>query len=179
MAKKVKKPKKIKLPPIPRINRKLFKLWSEKIRERANGRCEYCGTKVGDIGKSGKPVNKLDSHHLVSRIKKNSFLKWDVNNGICLCPSCHKFGEDSFHKSPVTTIYWFTKQHQDRLDYIMANFDVKVDLTSREILALIEKCLIENQPINIELLKSLSTTTTTTTEQDLFSAFREIAQPSE
>jgi hypothetical protein len=171
--------KKKKLPSIPKINRKLFRIWSEKIHERADSKCEYCGLKVGENGKNGKPINKLDSHHLISRIKKNSFLKWDINNGICLCPSCHKFGEDSFHKSPVTTIYWFMKNHPDRLEYIMGNFDVKVDLNSREVLASIENSLVNNIPIDIELLKSLTTTTTTTTEPDLLSAFQELAQPSQ
>ena len=83
-----------KLPSIPRINRKLFKLWSEKIRARANNQCEYCGIAKGAIGKNGKPVKKLDAHHFISRVKKDSFLKWSLHNGICLCPTCHKFGED-------------------------------------------------------------------------------------
>lgn len=179
MSKKPKKVKKPKLPSIPKINRKLFKLWSEKVKQRASGRCEYCGNKVGEIGKSGKVINKLDNHHLVSRIKKNSFLKWDINNGICLCPSCHKFGEDSFHKSPVTTIYWFMKNHPDRLEYIMANFNIKVDLQNREILSEIEKCLLDSKPIDINNLISMSTTTTTTTEATLLEAFQEISQPSQ
>lgn len=166
MSKKPKKIKKKKLTPIPKINRKLFKIWSEKIRERANKTCEYCGIKVGEIGKNGKPINKLDSHHLVSRIKKNSFLKWDLYNGICLCSTCHKFGEDSFHRSPVTTIYWFMKNHPDRMEYIMSNFHVKVDLENRELLAVIEKCLLEGKPTDIELLKQMSITTTTTTQTE-------------
>ena len=172
-----KKPAKKKLPSIPKINRKLFKLWSEKIKERSGGVCEYCGIKVGEIGPNGKAINKLDSHHIISRMKKNSFLKWDLNNGIHVCPKCHKFGEDSWHRSPVTTIYWFIKNHPDRMEYLMANFNTKVDLQNRDILAAIEQSLINNQPIDINNLVILSTTTTTTTESNLLMAFQEIAQP--
>lgn len=179
-SKKAKKEKKIKLTPIPKINRKLFKLWSEKVRERANKKCEYCGIAIGEIGKNGKPINKLDSHHLVSRIKKNSFLKWDLNNGVCVCSGCHKFSEDSFHRSPITTIAWLIKNHPERFDYVVSNFNVKIDLENRLVLQEIESKLLEGKPLDLEILKKLDqeyaltktttpTTTTSTTTEATFS----------
>jgi hypothetical protein len=176
----MKKEKIKKLEKIPKINRRLFKIWSEKIRERGNNQCEYCGIAKGEVGKSGKIVNKLDSHHFISRVKKNSFLKWDLNNGVCVCSGCHKFSEDSFHRSPLTTIAWLIKNHPERAEYVLKYFNTKVDLENRDILKEIETKLNEDKPFDVDLLLKMSeisfkekelkelekkeTTTTTTTE---------------
>ncbi len=41
--------------------------------------------------KEGLPVKGLEAHHLIS---KGAFPKFrhDINNGICLCFLCHKYG---------------------------------------------------------------------------------------
>jgi len=150
------KTKKIKLTPIPRINRRLFKIWSEKVRARANKSCEYCGKKIGEIGESGNPINKVDAHHLNTRYMKSNPLKWDISNGISLCPFHHKFGILSFHKSPVITIEWLRLNIPDRHSHVLTHFNESVDLTNREILAKIEEWLNNDQPIDYELLNVMN-----------------------
>ena len=151
----MKKPKKKKLESIPKINRRLFKLWSEKIRERHNQRCEYCNISKGEKGHNGKIVENMNAHHIISRVKKDSYLKWDLINGICCCSGCHKFSEDSFHRSPITTMNWLLQNHPDRYSYLLEHFNDKIDLQNREILYEIERCLNEDKPIDILRLKEI------------------------
>jgi len=182
----LKKEKKKKLDSLPKIHRRLFKIWSEKIRDRAKNTCEYCGIKKGEMGKNGKIITKLDSHHYISRIKKDSYLKWDLENGVCACSGCHKFSEDSFHRSPVTTMNWLIKNHPERFNYILEHFDDKVDIDNRFILSEIERCLLNNESLDFAKLKQIEkefprelkkpTTTTTTTKIDIDLAFQEIVQ---
>jgi len=105
--KKAKKEKKKKLDSPAKIHRRLFKLWSEKVRAKVGNKCEFCGKTKGDIQESGKPVTKIDAHHLITRQIKDNPLKFDIRNGVGADPTHHKFGSLSFHKNPVITIAWF------------------------------------------------------------------------
>jgi len=142
-----------KLKSLPRIHRRLFKLWSQLVREK--NKCEYCGISKGEIDKNGKILKKLDAHHYISRAKKNSYLKWDINNGVCVCSGCHKFYEDSFHRSPVTTMNWLIKTHPEKFNYILEHFNDKVDLDNRLILEEIEKRLLAKESLDIAKLKEI------------------------
>ena len=150
--KKVKKVKKIKLESLPKIHRRLFKIWSEKVRLRSNNICEYCGRKVGDV-ENGKPIVAMNAHHLQSRKNKYNPIKWDLHNSICVCPKCHKFScENSFHNSPVVTINWLMKNRPDRFNYVLEHFNDKVDLENRLILKEIERCLVEDANLDLNKL---------------------------
>jgi hypothetical protein len=150
--------KKKKLESIPKINRRLFKLWSEKVRARAKNTCEYCGKKVGDLSEEGKPLVKVDAHHLQSRKISNNPLKWDLRNAVCACPLHHKFScNESFHRAPVITINWLMKNHPERFNYILEHFNDNIDLQNREVLKEIEKCLNEDLPLDIQKLKEIET----------------------
>lgn len=154
MKKAVKKEKKIKLESIPKINRRLFKKWSEVVRK--NQTCEYCGKKVGDLSLEGKPLLKVDAHHVQSRKVKDNPLKFDIENGICLCPLHHKFScNESFHRSPVITINWLMINRPKSFKYILENFNVTVDLQNREVLKAIEKYLDEGKSLDIPKLKEI------------------------
>ena len=62
-------------------NSRKHQKWSKAIRDRDNNSCQDCGiTKV-----------RLHAHHIVP-IKEciNSNLEFDIDNGITLCPMCHK-----------------------------------------------------------------------------------------
>lgn len=146
----MKKKKKIKLQSLPRIHRRLFKLWSEKVRNRAGNACEYCGKKVGEI-------IKVDAHHIQSRKIKNNPLKWDIRNAVSVCPLHHKFScNESFHKAPVITINWLIKNHPERFNHIIEHYNDEVDLDNREVLKEIESCLNEDRPIDIAKLKEIA-----------------------
>jgi hypothetical protein len=56
--------------------RKLDRLWSQKVKERANGRCEACS------------VEATDAHHIFGRTRKS--VRWTLTNGIALCRPDHR-----------------------------------------------------------------------------------------
>lgn len=152
----VKKTKKKKIESIPKIKRRLFKIWSLAVRERAGHKCEFCGVSKGDIriNNDNKSIStKIDAHHLLSRDIKDCPLKFDIMNGIAVCPFCHKFGIPSFHRDPITTIHWLRTNRLDRYEYVLNNSSVKVDLDNRKVLAEIEECLNQNLSLDLEKLK--------------------------
>lgn len=116
---------------IPKINRRLFRLWSEAVKRRADYKCEYCGANDA----------RLNAHHIISRAVKDSKLKFDLMNGIALCVLHHKFGNTSFHKNPVVTINWLIHHSPDQFNYLLKHHQDKINLQDREILRQIEKAL--------------------------------------
>ena len=156
--KKIKKEKKKKLDSIPKINRKLLKLWSEAVRERDGFSCAYCGVKKGDVNKFN-PENKvkIDAHHALQKYIKDCPLKFEIKNGISLCPSHHKFnGETSAHKSPIVFYEWFRLTHPERHNFILNNSGFRVDLQNRAVLAEIEQRLIAKESLDLEKLKQIA-----------------------
>lgn len=178
MAKKLKKKK---LDSIPKINRRLFKLWSLAVRSRANNKCEYCGCAIGEKGKGENPITKVDAHHLVSRYMKDSPLKFSINNGISVCVWCHKFSEDSFHQSPITTMDWLIKNQKWKFDFVLANFPTKVDLKNRSVLAKIEEYLVAGQQFEFNVLTDIEAATAkpTDTSEPLFDTPVEPGMPND
>ena len=57
---------------------KLIALWSGAIRSRAGYKCERCGD-----------TKRTNAAHLIP--KRVWFLRFDLRNGICLCPKCHQW----------------------------------------------------------------------------------------
>ena len=74
-----------------KIRNKLDKEYS--IAVRAVNKCEYCGQE-----------GTLNAHHIFGR--SNFGVRWDLDNGVCVCVSHHVFGKLSFHKSPIEMIEW-------------------------------------------------------------------------
>lgn len=68
-------------------------LWSEIIKLRAGNKCEYCGK-----------TTYLNSHHIFSR--SNMSVRWDLENGVCLCAGHHMLSNFSAHKSPLEFAEW-------------------------------------------------------------------------
>jgi len=66
--------------------KKLDKKWGLLIRENFKHKCVICG----------KPAN--NPHHYYGR--RNRSTRWYIENGICLCASCHTFGSRSAHQAP-------------------------------------------------------------------------------
>lgn len=60
-----------------------YKEWSKAVKERDAYTCQVCGS-------TGK---KLESHHIQSWIEYPD-LRYEINNGLCMCKTCHK----KFHK---------------------------------------------------------------------------------
>jgi len=77
-----------------KVKKTLDREWSEAIKELAGRKCEYCGK-----------TEYLNSHHIFSR--SNMKLRFDINNGICLCSGHHTLKSDfSAHKTPADFIEW-------------------------------------------------------------------------
>ncbi len=87
------KKKKRKLGLKSKRNNALDRKWKEFIKSRAGGQCEFCGE-----------GERLNAHHIYDRSIRR--LRWDIDNGMALCPLHHKFGEWSAHNSPIEFIEW-------------------------------------------------------------------------
>jgi hypothetical protein len=146
--------KKKKMKSIGQIRRRIFRLWSDAVLSRTDWTCEYCGIKKGDINKNGKK-EKIDAHHLFSRDIKDAILKFDIRNGIAVCPTCHKWGANSFHRNPITTITWFQNNFQDRYAFILENWNIRIDLDNRYVLSAIEMKLKDKLPLDINELQEI------------------------
>ena len=80
------------------IDGKLDDAWSELVKLRAGCQCEYCGK-----------TSPLNSHHIFSR--SNRSVRWDVQNGICLCVAHHTFSSSfSAHKTPTEFTIWLIEK---------------------------------------------------------------------
>ena len=139
--KKRKRDARKKLTSIPVINRRLFRLASLVCRENANDTCEICGTKKGDLYKGTNKSQRVEAHHVMSRSNKNSPLKFDIRNLVCLCTNCHKFSRKSAHKHGLWFAKWFFKNRSKDADFILENDEIEVNLQDRSNLSYIENCL--------------------------------------
>jgi hypothetical protein len=75
------------------ITKQLDDLWAEAVKIKAHNKCEMCGR-----------ITYLNSHHIFSR--SNYSVRWDVENGVCLCAGHHVLCNDSAHKAPADFIEW-------------------------------------------------------------------------
>lgn len=143
-------PKRKKLTSIPVINRRLFRLASQRCRERANFACEICGMKKGDKHpNTGKP-QRVEAHHIMSRNNKDSLLKFKLQNLICLCSSCHKTGQFSAHRHGIWFAEWLRNNKPEQYSWILKHSKDVANLKDREILKKIEKELHDNSPLKFD-----------------------------
>jgi len=76
------------------IDGKLDDAWSELVKLQWNMRCARC-----------RKAEYLNSHHIFSRSARS--VRWDTDNGICLCAGCHNLSSSfSAHKTPTEFTYW-------------------------------------------------------------------------
>lgn len=75
------------------LEKECLELWQYIVKIRANYRCEYYNCRYN--------YEKLDAHHFYSK-GAYSHLKYDINNGICLCTRHHTagFSTESAHSDP-------------------------------------------------------------------------------
>ena len=145
-----KKTRKRKLTSIPVLIRRLFRLASIKCRENANFTCEICGMKKGDRHPITNKIQRVEAHHIMSRSNKNSPLKFDMRNMICLCTNCHKTGRRSAHKHGLWFAREFQKIRPDDAEWILEHTDDVVNLADRDVLSYIETCLRQNKPLEFD-----------------------------
>lgn len=88
-----------------KVNKRKDKKWADAVKRRAGYKCEYCGSTI-----------KPNAHHIFSR--SNRTVRWDLDNGITLCPKHHVFNmKFSAHKTPLAFAEWIkNKRGQDWYD---------------------------------------------------------------
>jgi|TARA_R110000823_G_scaffold204737_5_gene335774 hypothetical protein len=78
------------------LSKKLDTAWSKRIRQY--GQCEACN--------KTKP---LHAHHFHGR--RCFSVRWDLNNGFCLCAGCHVYSNKfSAHITPAEFTFWAIEQ---------------------------------------------------------------------
>ena len=70
---------------------------------RARGICERCGSRERSY---------FQCAHVIGR--DNKVLRWDANNALNLCDTCHRWG----HANPRLFMEWFENKFPDRYAYI-------------------------------------------------------------
>jgi len=66
------------------------KEWSRQVIERDGNKCTECGA-----------TEKLHAHHLIPW-NENKDLRFDLDNGICLCSSCHTKADQKIRKYNIS-----------------------------------------------------------------------------
>lgn len=80
------------------LNKLLDTLWSKAVKILAKERCEHCWS-----------TQYLNSHHVFGR--RNFPVRWNVNNGVCLCAKCHQFSSKfSAHQTPTLFTDWIKEK---------------------------------------------------------------------
>jgi len=103
---------------------KLDKFVSNLVR--SYGKCERCGKR-----------ENLQCAHIYSR--SNKWLRWDLENLMCLCGGCHMFW---WHKEPAEAIRWaMTKRNFKYLDKIKA---ISKPIKVQDLEQILDKLLLEN-----------------------------------
>lgn len=105
------------------IDLKLDKAWSQIVKGRAGNACESCGS-----------IKHLNSHHVFGR--RNKSVRWEISNGVCLCPACHTFSAVfSAHQTPTAFTVWIIQvrgsEWHDEL-MVMANTPKKWTKSEKE-----------------------------------------------
>lgn len=104
---------------IKRLEHQALGLWRQVVKKDAGGKCGV---------PTCKKVKFLNSHHIESYTTNKAF-RYDPMNGICLCPTHHKFGWLSAHKSFCFMYGLLRAWYPDKLAYLRENYKTKVILT--------------------------------------------------
>lgn len=110
---------------LSQLRRKCLKIWSDKVKERDGRKCVFCGS-----------TEKVNAHHIES-FKNCKPLRYELRNGISLCPKHHKFGMESAHRSFVfmylilvenrkEDIDWLSKHRYDEITFDIPYFESKI-----------------------------------------------------
>lgn len=98
-------------------NKKALAEWARIIRYP--GQCAKCSS-----------VAYLQAHHLHGKGCRGT--RFQLANGICLCPSCHKFGSDSAHTS-LLFYEWLRTERPKQYQWVLSNYNREEHRTYKEI----------------------------------------------
>ena len=82
------------------------KAWADKVKERDEWKCVICGESY-----------RLNAHHII--VRENHETKFDVMNGLSLCPKHHFFCRKiSAHNNPIGLFFWLEVNRPEVLEYL-------------------------------------------------------------
>jgi len=94
-----------------RIEMKLTKddkKWAKEVKDRDGWKCVICGSTI-----------RPNAHHIIAR--EVTDLRWDVYNGITLCPKHHRFSRVlSAHQNPFLFFMWLKERRWETYKYLEA-----------------------------------------------------------
>ena len=145
-SRKQKKACKAKKPRVPKLHRpkkestktittRLYKAWASIVHAYYNDRCAICG-------KENSKEAPLNAHHIMPR-QMFSGLRFDPQNGIALCPKCHKMGKWSAHKGGIWFAEWLRNHAPEKYQHCITNAVFEIDCKDRMKLYEIEEDLHE------------------------------------
>ncbi len=91
---------------LKRENKRKDKEWALAVKSRFDNQCAICNSK-----------EYLNAHHIIPR--EFGETKWDVQNGIALCPLHHKWGRYSFHKNGLWAMNVLKTKYPEVHDYLV------------------------------------------------------------
>jgi len=121
-----------------------LRLWAKKVKERDHYTCQICG---GRLRKDGGRLSVLHAHHLV--VKQRREYRHDIDNGICLCYTCHLggYGQNtgpngeariSAHSTPLSFYEELERRYPEQYELFAARRKVPVtkpgEVTQRVVL---------------------------------------------
>jgi len=74
----------------PITDKRLLALWREAVIERASHKCEYPECDIN--------ATQLQAHHFYT--KRIVAMRYNLENGLCLCATHHTMGAFSAHRDP-------------------------------------------------------------------------------
>jgi len=82
------------------------KAWANAVKTRDGWKCVICAE-----------TNRPNAHHIIAR--ENHSAKYDIHNGISLCPKHHFFCRQlSAHNNPMGFLIWLERNRPDQFSYI-------------------------------------------------------------
>lgn len=142
--KKQSRRKKASKPRVPKLHRpkrestktittRLYKAWAAIVHSYYNDHCAICG-------KENSKEAPLNAHHIMPR-QMFSGLRFDPQNGIALCPKCHKMGRWSAHKGGIWFAEWLRNHAREKYEHCLANAMLDLDCKDRSALYAVESDL--------------------------------------
>jgi len=92
--------------------------WAIKVKLRDRWSCVICNSK-----------ERVNAHHIIAR--ENPETKFDINNGISLCPKHHFFCRQvSAHNNPIGFLLWLEKNRPEQLQHARTKMQEILDVAN-------------------------------------------------
>ena len=112
-------------------------LWRNIIVLKAGNKCVVCNA-----------TEYIQAHHMIPREMGSH--RHEINNGISLCPSCHKYSYiRSAHKAPVAFYGWLSKNKPEIWAWLLIQEPTKSNITDYKII--VEQLSIKLDELNCKL----------------------------